>query len=105
MIKPAVSLSETSVQTWQLDGQTLVTIVVPPNTGQLYQYDAQSEIVCVRFGDAMGVRKDHTNGFDLGSGKPDLGGVVNDVRRDLAGQCLRNKTRFAFDCLVRYAKA
>lgn len=39
MIKPAVSLSETSVQTWTLDGGTLVTVEVPPNTGRLYQYD------------------------------------------------------------------
>jgi len=39
MIKPAVSLSETSVQQWSLDGVTLITVVVPPNSGQLYQYD------------------------------------------------------------------
>lgn len=39
MIKPAVSLSETSVQTWAFDGATLVTVKVPPNSGRLYQYD------------------------------------------------------------------
>jgi len=39
MIKPAVPLTETSVQTWMLDSQTLVTAEVPPNTGRLYQYD------------------------------------------------------------------
>lgn len=39
MIKPAVSLSETSVQQWNLDGATLISVVVPPNTDRLYQYD------------------------------------------------------------------
>jgi ATP-dependent DNA helicase RecG len=39
MIKPAVSLSETSVQEWTLDGVILITVAVPPNTGRLYQYD------------------------------------------------------------------
>jgi len=39
MVKPPISLEETSVQTWVLDGQTLVTVTVPPNTGRLYQYD------------------------------------------------------------------
>lgn len=39
MIKPAVSLSETSVRQWTLDGLTLITVEVPPNTGRLYQYD------------------------------------------------------------------
>lgn len=39
MIKPAVSLSETSVQQWSLDGVTLISVAVPPNRGQLYQYD------------------------------------------------------------------
>lgn len=39
MIKPAISLSETSVQQWSLDGVTLITVVVPPNAGRLYQYD------------------------------------------------------------------
>jgi predicted HTH transcriptional regulator len=39
MIKPAVSLSETSVQQWILDGVTLITVAVPPNVGRLYQYD------------------------------------------------------------------
>ncbi|GAB4446825.1 MAG: hypothetical protein OHK0015_50470 [Chloroflexi bacterium OHK40] len=27
------------MQTWVLDGQTLVTVNIPPNTGRLYQYD------------------------------------------------------------------
>jgi len=39
MIKPAVLLTETSVQTWVLDGHTLATVEVPPNTGKLHQYD------------------------------------------------------------------
>lgn len=39
MIKPTVTLSETSLQQWDLDGVTLVTVVVPPNSGQLYQYN------------------------------------------------------------------
>jgi ATP-dependent DNA helicase RecG len=39
MIKPAVPISETSVQTWALDGHTLVTVEVPSNSGRLYQYD------------------------------------------------------------------
>jgi ATP-dependent DNA helicase RecG len=39
MIKPAVPLSETSVQTWVLDSCTLVTVEIPPNAGRLYQYD------------------------------------------------------------------
>jgi predicted HTH transcriptional regulator len=39
MIKPAVPLSETSVQTWTLDGCTLVTVEIPPNSGRLYQYN------------------------------------------------------------------
>jgi ATP-dependent DNA helicase RecG len=39
MIKPPVPITETSVQIWHLDGQTLVTVDVPPNTGQLYQYN------------------------------------------------------------------
>lgn len=39
MIKPAVPLSETSVETWTLDGVTLLTVEIPPNSGQLYQYD------------------------------------------------------------------
>ena len=39
MIKPAVALSETSVQTWTLDGATLLTVEIPPNGGTLYQYD------------------------------------------------------------------
>jgi predicted HTH transcriptional regulator len=24
---------------WSIDGATLITVVVPPNTGRLYQYD------------------------------------------------------------------
>jgi ATP-dependent DNA helicase RecG len=39
MIKPAVALSETSVQTWTIDGCTLLTVEIPPNSGRLYQYD------------------------------------------------------------------
>lgn len=39
MIKPPVMLAETSVQRWVLDGQTLVTVEVPANTGRLYQYN------------------------------------------------------------------
>ncbi|MEI7769813.1 MAG: RNA-binding domain-containing protein [Chloroflexales bacterium] len=39
MIKPPVSLAETSVQTWLLDGHTLVTVAVPGNAGRLYQYN------------------------------------------------------------------
>lgn len=39
MIKPPVSLAETSVQIWMLDGQTLVTVEVPGNAGRLYQYN------------------------------------------------------------------
>ena len=39
MIKPAVLLSETSVQTWTLDSSTLLTVEIPPNSGNLYQYD------------------------------------------------------------------
>lgn len=39
MIKPPVSLAETSVQTWLLDGHTLVTVEVPGNSGRLYQYN------------------------------------------------------------------
>ncbi len=39
MIKPPVSLTETSVQTWHLDGHTLVTVEVPGNAGRLYQYN------------------------------------------------------------------
>jgi predicted HTH transcriptional regulator len=39
MVKPPISLDEASVQTWVLDGHTLVTVNVPPNTGRLYQYD------------------------------------------------------------------
>jgi ATP-dependent DNA helicase RecG len=39
MIKPAVSLGETSVQSWTLDSCTLLTVEIPPNSGRLYQYD------------------------------------------------------------------
>src|SRR5215212_7204329 len=39
MIKPAVLLSETSVQTWTVDGSTLLTVEISPNSGNLYQYD------------------------------------------------------------------
>jgi ATP-dependent DNA helicase RecG len=39
MIRPAVPLGETSVQTWTLDDATLLTVAVPPNSGRLYQYD------------------------------------------------------------------
>lgn len=39
MIKPQVSLAETCVQTWLLDGHTLVTVEVPGNSGRLYQYN------------------------------------------------------------------
>src|SRR4051812_12571764 len=39
MIKPAMLLSETSVQIWTLDGSTLLTVGIPPNSGNLYQYD------------------------------------------------------------------
>ena len=39
MIKPAVALGETSVQAWRLDGATILTVEIPPNTGTLYQYD------------------------------------------------------------------
>lgn len=39
MIKPAVSLSEMSVQPWILDGVRLLTVAIPPNRGRLYQYD------------------------------------------------------------------
>lgn len=39
MIKPPVTLTETSVQRRVLDGQTLVTVEVPANTGRLYQYN------------------------------------------------------------------
>lgn len=39
MIKPAVPLSETSAETWKLDGCTLLTVYIPPNSGRLYQYD------------------------------------------------------------------
>jgi predicted HTH transcriptional regulator len=39
MIKPTVSLSETSVRQWSLDGVILITVEIPPNAGRLYQYD------------------------------------------------------------------
>ena len=39
MIKPAVSLGETSVLTWTLDGCTLLTVEIAPYSGRLYQYD------------------------------------------------------------------
>jgi ATP-dependent DNA helicase RecG len=39
MIKPAVPLGETSVQIWTIDGCTLLTVEIPPNSGRLYQYD------------------------------------------------------------------
>jgi ATP-dependent DNA helicase RecG len=39
MLKPPVALSETSVQRWTLDGMTVLTVEVPRNNGQLYQYD------------------------------------------------------------------
>lgn len=39
MVKQPISLDEASMQTWVLDGQTLVTVNIPPNTGRLYQYD------------------------------------------------------------------
>lgn len=39
MIKPAVPIGETSVQTWTLDGHTLLTVEIPANSGRLYQYD------------------------------------------------------------------
>jgi ATP-dependent DNA helicase RecG len=39
MIKPAVPLGETSVLTWTIDGCTLLTVEIPPNSGRLYQYD------------------------------------------------------------------
>jgi ATP-dependent DNA helicase RecG len=39
MIKPAVSLSDTSAQIWILDGCTLITAKIPPNSGRLYQYN------------------------------------------------------------------
>ena len=39
MIKLAVPLGETSVQIWTLDGCTLLTVEIPPNSGRLYQYD------------------------------------------------------------------
>lgn len=39
MIKPPVTLTETSVQRRVLDGQTLVTVEVPANAGRLYQYN------------------------------------------------------------------
>lgn len=38
MITPAVSLRETSVQQWTLDGVIVLTVVVPPNAGRPYQY-------------------------------------------------------------------
>src|SRR5919202_6396348 len=37
MIKPAVALGETSVQTWTLDGATILTVEIQHNTGTLYQ--------------------------------------------------------------------
>jgi putative transposase len=39
MIKPALPITETSVQTWMLDDCTLVTVEIAPNSGRLYQYD------------------------------------------------------------------
>ena len=39
MIKPAVPLGEASVQTWAIDGCTLLTVEIPANGGRLYQYD------------------------------------------------------------------
>lgn len=39
MIKPAVPVGETSVQTWAIDGCTLLTVEIPSNGGRLYQYD------------------------------------------------------------------
>src|SRR5829696_2465990 len=35
MIKPDVLLSETSVQTWTVDGSTLLTVEISPNSGNL----------------------------------------------------------------------
>jgi predicted HTH transcriptional regulator len=39
MAKPAVPLTETNVRTWTLDGRTLITVEIPPNSGRLFQYD------------------------------------------------------------------
>ena len=55
MIKPAVALSETSVKTWTLDGATILTVEIPSNRGNLYQYDgarlalvASARSICAR---------------------------------------------------------
>lgn len=44
MVKPPVPLGETSIQTWQLDGVTLLTVAIPPNSGRLYQYDGACQV-------------------------------------------------------------
>jgi ATP-dependent DNA helicase RecG len=39
MVKPAVPLGETSVQIWTIDGCTLLTVEIPPNSGRLLVHD------------------------------------------------------------------
>lgn len=39
MVKPAIMLSDESIQTWSLDGHTVITVTIPANDGKLYQYN------------------------------------------------------------------
>jgi len=39
MVKPTIMLSDESINTWFLDGHTVVTVEIPANDGKLYQYN------------------------------------------------------------------
>ncbi len=39
MLKPALPITDTTIQRWTLDARTLVTLQIPANLGTLYQYD------------------------------------------------------------------
>lgn len=39
MVKPAIKLSDESINMWSLDGHAVVTVEIPANDGRLYQYN------------------------------------------------------------------
>lgn len=39
MVKPPISITDTSIRTWRLDSGTIITLTIEPNSGTLYQYN------------------------------------------------------------------
>lgn len=39
MVKPPITIMDTSIRTWTLDSRAIITLAIGPNNGTLYQYN------------------------------------------------------------------